>query len=274
MEERHEKIMERLKEEGRVTVKELSRIFSVTEDCVRKDLRMLEKGGELKRTYGGAVLSRDYPLMRDVVDRRAVNEEKKKAIAETALGHIRENETIFLDISTTNIHLARLLAQEGRRLVAVSNMIDILQILSASPAITVIGTGGTMVPTVNGFLGAETIDFISHYSFDKAFLGTCGLDFTENAVTTLGAEDGLTKRAVLRSSRHSYLVMDDEKFYFNDSYKFARFDDIDGIITNRLPDASSVQVLEAAGVTLYTADGEGRGDPQVMGETPGEEKDE
>lgn len=253
MEERHERIMERLKEEGRVTVKELSHIFSVTEDCVRKDLRVLEKGGQLKRTYGGAVLSKDYPLVRDVVDRRAVNGEKKEAIAKEALGHIRENETVFLDISTTNIQLAQLLAQWGRRLVVVSNMIDILQILSASPSLTVIGTGGTMVRTVNGFLGAETIDFIGHYSFDKAFLGTCGLDFTENAVTTLGAEDGLTKRAVLRSSRHSYLVMDDDKFYFNDSYKFAQFDEIDGIITNRLPDASSVRALEAAGVTLYPA---------------------
>ena len=233
--------------EGRVTVKELSQFFSVTEDCVRKDLKALEKEGRLKRTYGGAVMSTDYPLMRDVIDRREINGD----IARTALERIRENETIFLDISTTNILLARLLVQWEKRLVVVSNMIDILQVLSASREITAIGAGGTMVRTVNGFLGAETIEFISRYSFDRAFVGTCGLDFTDSAVTTLGAEDGLTKKAVLKSSRHSYLVMENDKFYFNDSYKFAHFDEIDGIITNRLPDASSVQALENAGVTLY-----------------------
>jgi DeoR/GlpR family transcriptional regulator of sugar metabolism len=251
IEERHEQILERLMSEGRVTVKELSQFFSVTEDCVRKDLKALEKEGRLKRTYGGAVMSTDYPLMRDVIDRREINGEKKEDIARTALERIRENETIFLDISTTNILLARLLVQWEKRLVVVSNMIDILQVLSASREITAIGAGGTMVRTVNGFLGAETIEFISRYSFDRAFVGTCGLDFTDSAVTTLGAEDGLTKKAVLKSSRHSYLVMENDKFYFNDSYKFAHFDEIDGIITNRLPDASSVQALENAGVTLY-----------------------
>ena len=250
--ERHEKIMERLKAEGRITVKELSRDFAVTEDCVRKDLKALEKDGHLKRTYGGAVWSEDYPLLRDVVDRREINSEKKAAIAEAALPLIKENETIFLDVSTTNIRLAKLLVQASRRLVVVSNMIDILQILSAGSRITAIGTGGTMVSTVNGFLGAETVDFIGRYSFDRAFLGTCGLEVTEGAITTLGAEDGLTKRAALRSSRHNYLVMENDKFYFNDSYKFAHFDEIDGIITDRAPNGAVVCALKAAGVTLYT----------------------
>lgn len=251
IEERHKKIVKMLKSEGRVTVKELSRNFEVTEDCIRKDLKVLEKEGQLKRTYGGAILSTDYPLRRDVIDRREVNLEKKDIIAEKTLEMIRENETIFLDISTSNIKLAKLLAQSETRLVVVSNMIDILQILSANSGITAIGTGGTMVRTVNGFLGAETIEFIGHYSFDKAFVGTCGLDFTDSTVTTLGAEDGLTKRAILNSSRHKYLVMENDKFYFNDSYKFAHFDEIDGIITDEMPDAAACSALEGASVTLY-----------------------
>lgn len=250
-EERHTLIMEKLKAEGRIAVKELSQEFMVSEDCIRKDLRALEKDGQLKRTYGGAVLSRDYPLLRDVVDRREVNAEKKTLIAQKALSLIQENETVFLDISTTNMRLATLLAQSGKRLVVVSNMIEILRRLSGADRITVIGTGGTMVPTVDGFLGAQTIDFIKNYSFDRAFVGTCGLDFTDSTITTLGAEDGLTKQAVLKSSRHKYLVMEDDKFDFNDSYKFAHFDEIDGIVSNGKPKAAARRALEAAGMTLY-----------------------
>ena len=128
-EERQSAIEKCLRENGKVKVKELSEMFQVTEDCIRKDLKILENAGKLKRTYGGAILSQDYPLKRDVVDRRQFNLDKKRTIAAKAFKLIKNNETIFLDISTTNIELAKLLATSNMRVVVVSNMIDILQIL-------------------------------------------------------------------------------------------------------------------------------------------------
>ena len=68
-EERLEAIEEKLQKDGKVRVKELSELFQVSEDCIRKDLKILENGGKLKRTYGGAILSKDYPLERNVIDR-------------------------------------------------------------------------------------------------------------------------------------------------------------------------------------------------------------
>ena len=129
-EERQSAIEKCLRENGKVKVKELSEMFQVTEDCIRKDLKILENAGKLKRTYGGAILSQDYPLKRDVVDRRQFNLDKKRTIAAKAFKLMKNNETIFLDISTTNIELAKLLATSNMRVVVVSNMIDILQILA------------------------------------------------------------------------------------------------------------------------------------------------
>ena len=63
-EERQSAIEKCLRENGKVKVKELSEMFQVTEDCIRKDLKTLENAGKLKRTYGGAILSQDYPLKR------------------------------------------------------------------------------------------------------------------------------------------------------------------------------------------------------------------
>lgn len=249
-EERQGAIEKCLREKGKVRVKELSEKFQVTEDCIRKDLKTLENAGKLKRTYGGAILSQDYPLERDVVDRRNYHLDKKKTIAAKAFKLIKNNETIFLDISTTNIELAKLLAASDMRVVVVSNMIDILQILATNTAITAIATGGTMYRTVNGFMGVAAIDVIKQYSFDRAFMGSCGVDMTDCTVTTLGVEDGLTKKSVLQSSRHKYVVMERDKFYFNDSYKFAHFDDISGIVTDEFPDETIVHALEIAGVRL------------------------
>lgn len=249
--ERHEAIERHLLENGRVRVKELSEEFQVTEDCIRKDLKALENAGRLKRTYGGAILSRDYPLKRDVVDRRNYHLEKKKLIAVKAIELIKNNETVFLDISTTNIELAQLIAASQLRLTVVSNMIDILQILANNTLITTIGTGGTMYQGVNGFMGIATVDVIKQYSFDRAFIGSCGIDITDGAITTLGVEDGLTKKAALNSARHKYVVMERDKFYFNESYKFAHLDDIDGIVTDEYPDSTIVSSLEAMGVQLF-----------------------
>ena len=58
VQERQEKILTLLRQDGKVLVKELSGRFSVTEDCIRKDLASLEKQGLLKRAYGGAVAPR------------------------------------------------------------------------------------------------------------------------------------------------------------------------------------------------------------------------
>ena len=249
--ERKNEILDKLRAEQRVLVSDLAAYYHVTEETIRRDLDKLEKEGYATKTYGGAILSQDYPLKRDVVDRRQFNLDKKRTIAAKAFKLIKNNETIFLDISTTNIELAKLLAGSNMRVVVVSNMIDILQILATNPSITAIGTGGTMYQTVNGFMGAATIEVIKQYSFDRAFIGSCGVDMTDCAITTLGVEDGLTKKAAVNSSRHKYVVMERDKFYFNDSYKYAYFDDISGIVTDEFPDDTIVSALERAGVKLF-----------------------
>lgn len=45
IEERQESIEKVLREQGKVRVKELSEMFQVTEDCIRKDLKTLENAG-------------------------------------------------------------------------------------------------------------------------------------------------------------------------------------------------------------------------------------
>ena len=57
-EERHRKIVDLLHADGTVKVKQLSGMFDVSEDCIRKDLAYLERMQLVKRIYGGAVLPR------------------------------------------------------------------------------------------------------------------------------------------------------------------------------------------------------------------------
>ncbi len=54
---RKKQILEILKERGEITVKSLSKIFNVSEMTIYRDVRQLEKEGEIKRKHGSIVLN-------------------------------------------------------------------------------------------------------------------------------------------------------------------------------------------------------------------------
>ena len=112
LEERQQAILELLKNEGKVKVKNLSEFFNVTEDCIRKDLGALERQGKLKRTYGGAVLQRENLHMHEVAKHRDRDVDAKRKIAQAALKLIGERDMVFLDISTSNLAVAELLVKD------------------------------------------------------------------------------------------------------------------------------------------------------------------
>ncbi|WP_278245072.1 DeoR family transcriptional regulator [Clostridium sartagoforme] len=109
MEERLEDILEMIKKDGKVRVKELSEKFKVSEDMIRKDLSKLEKEGNIKRTYGGAILERKIIHNDNTTSRIISNIEEKEKIAKLVMDEIQENDVIFMDISSTNYTIATMM---------------------------------------------------------------------------------------------------------------------------------------------------------------------
>ena len=54
-EERRENILRELRQHGKVVSAELSELYGVSEDTIRRDLRDLANAGLLKRVHGGAL---------------------------------------------------------------------------------------------------------------------------------------------------------------------------------------------------------------------------
>ena len=242
--ERHDKIIKVLHNDSKVIVKDLSASFNVTEDCIRKDLKILEGKKLLERTYGGAVLIRKSAPLQDIEMRRTINIASKQVIARKAIDIIKENETIFLDISTTNILLAEELAKTSKRLTIVTNMLDIVSVLSKSDNnIKVICTGGVLCKELDGFTGSMAIEILSNYRPTKCFIGSCGVNILDKSVTTFDVEDGNTKKAIISISKQIFLIMENSKFYIDGTYKFATLYDIDTIITEDTPAKEIIDLL-------------------------------
>ena len=233
LEERYEKIIELLEKKGRVTVKELSQTFNVTEDCIRKDLRELENRGNLKRVYGGAMIQRNHSDIKPLDERKNINIDAKRSAALRAVDLIEEGDIIFLDVSTTNLEMAKILNKMDIKVTVVSNMLEIILELRKNPTIRTISIGGEFNKEVGAIVGAAANRYINEFTFDKAFIGVCGVNMDTGNISTLDLEDGNTKKTIISCSNKSYVLMENEKFNYDEFFKFASITDISSIITEQ-----------------------------------------
>ena len=250
LEERQEAILNLLSRDGKVRVKDLSEMFKVTEDCIRKDLGALEKQGKLKRTYGGAVVRRENLRMLEVSKHRNTDVEAKRRIAQAAVKLIHEKDMVFLDISTSNLAIAELLVKTDREMTVVTNMIDILVVLARNPKIRLVFAGGKINKSRDGFWGGMTLDFISRLKPDIAFVGAVGVDVKENSVSTYDIEDGINKAAIVRVSKRAYVVAEARKLSSDGNYNYTSLDTLSGLITDSKPAEDICEAAEDYGVEI------------------------
>ena len=71
-------ILERLQAEKRVVVSELSVIYQVSEETIRRDLEKLENDGLVIKSYGGAVLNEHSILIFHLTSGRIRRLSKRK----------------------------------------------------------------------------------------------------------------------------------------------------------------------------------------------------
>ena len=231
--ERHDQIIAKLNLEGNVRVKELSQDFDVTEDCIRKDLTILEKEGKLKRIHGGATKLRENLHYYQVDDRKNIDTPEKKIIALKAIELIEPGSMIFLDISTISLDIAKLIYQKNMNITVVTNMIEIMMIFTQECDTKLIFIGGQLNGAKDGFIGSSAIDCIKKYRFDLSFLGVVGIDVFEGLVTTYDVNDGLTKKQIIHSSKKSYMLVQSSKFDLDGNYVYADVADFTGIICEK-----------------------------------------
>lgn len=250
IDERLEKIINILNQEGRVYVKDLSTKFNISESMIRKDLQKLEKMGELKRTYGGAILERKKAESTNIETRLVKNKDIKSQIAEKAFEQIDEGDIIFLDISSINYLLAQFISERNKKVTIVTNMVEITSLFSNNSNTQIICIGGMYHKDLGGVIGSVAIENIVKYRTDKAFIGSCGINLFEKNISNFNLEEGPTKKAIMKYSKKVYIVIENEKFNFDGSYNFARLSDIDAIITESVPDKKITDILTKSDISL------------------------
>ena len=214
--ERRNEILERLQKEKRVVVSELSQLYQVTEETIRRDLEKLENDG-LAIKSGGAVLNEQniFGLPFDIRKNQCVAEKQK--IAALAAGLVNDGDSVMLDVSSTAVYVVKELKKK-EKLTVITNSVDIIVELYDMPGWTVISTGGTLVATggaggARSFAlgGPHTDEVLASYHVDKAIVSCKGLDL-ESGITDYVEQDASSKRMMLRAARERILAADYTKF--------------------------------------------------------------
>lgn len=248
IEERHQAILQLLNEKGRITAAQIQALFHVSFDTARRDLRIMEENGLLKRTHGGALPLRQVGFSKPPkATARDITEIKENyfAIALEALSMIRENDVIFITSATVGLFMAQNLPKDIR-LTVVVNSIIIAEALRDYDNLRVILTAGEMDQKGNCY-GAFTTETIRRLRMDKCFItAACISPSFGMSIQRSSHLDFL--HAVMDSSRTVIGLFPTEKIGFESTVSICPASRLDYLITDWDAPEDALQQFEEMGV--------------------------
>ena len=232
---RHDEILRLVRETGSLEVDDLAKVFDVTTQTIRQDLRSLDTQGLLKRTHGGA-RKLDTVTTRDYAARRQQRSTEKQNIGLAAAALIPDRCSVMLNIGTTTEQVAQALRHHSA-LMVISNNINIITKLSDTTDNDLVLVGGRVRQSDGAVVGEDAVEFISRYKVDYAIIGCSSLD-EDGTILDFDAQEVSVARAILRNSRKTILVADQSKFLVTAPVRIADISDIDYMVTDTPPPAS------------------------------------
>ncbi len=225
--EREVLILDRLAQDGALSVATLSQDLGVSEVTVRSHLRDLESRGMLTRTHGGARPS----SIQNVLARRAENVEAKERIAAAAAELVHDNDRIMIEAGTTTGLIPRyLVGRVGVQVVTNSTLV--FNQARLNPDLTVILTGGTFHRPSESLVGPSALRTIRDYNVRIAFIGTDGFT-VERGLTTQFAEGAEVITAMHERADETWLLADSSKYGRSGFVSVLPIDQVTGLITDK-----------------------------------------
>ena len=244
---RQERIKEYVEKNNVATIRELQVLFpKVSLMTIHRDLDALESKGVLVKFRGGARSVRHTGDPEFDVRMRE-NNGGKRVIADKAMSLLQPHTSIFLDASTTNLILAKNLPDINLNIFTTAPNIAIELCSLQNPSIT--QCCGNLNRKTMSLSGQNTLEMLERINIDLAFIGVSGC--SADAGFTCGTEgDMAVKAMVLRKARTKVLMCDRGKFSRLMPYTFARFSDVDYLISDDAVPETVARELEANNVAV------------------------
>lgn len=257
IEERHQAILDLISKNGSISNSEIQEKFDVSYDSAKRDLRILEEQGLLKRTHGGALPLRKIGYgsaecgNSSAKERTAEIKENYLEIAKKAAGMIEKNDVIYITTASVGALIANNLPADFPFTV-VTNSISIAEILRKYDLVTVIILGGQMQKNGNTY-DAFTLEMINRLHFDKAFITSACIsaDFGLSIQTTRNV--GLIN-AIIHNSKQTIGLYPTEKIGFNSIISICPVNKVQTLITDWDASEDDLKSFDEKGIEIIIAE--------------------
>lgn len=247
--ERRRRILEKLQQEGQVIATELSRLYGVSEDTIRRDLRELAGAGLLQRVHGGA-LPRS-PSAAGYTVRQKQGAAAKVDVARAAAKLVRPNQVVIFDGGATILEVARQL-QPQLQATAVTTSPQVAAALADYPNMEIILIGGRLDKHNLVTVGAAALESLKLIQADLCLFGVCSLH-PEIGITALSFEEVALKQRMIAASGDVVAVVTADKFGAAAPYIVAPINQLTHIVTEAAVSAETLRPYREAGIEIIQA---------------------
>lgn len=239
---RHELILEKLSRNKSVEIPDLVKELDASESTIRRDIAELHARGLLKKVHGGAVSSGNssFDFDHNVELRENMHPDEKERIALYAAGLVKDNDVIYIDSGTTTFRMIKHIDAKG--VVAVTNSIRNAIELCAKGIRTII-LGGEIKQVTEAVVGHRAVEWLKEYNFQKAFLGTNGVDINKGC-TTPDPNEASIKEVVIKKSQDTFILADSSKINKVSMVTFCNLDMVTIITGNMDGNEFETDVIE------------------------------
>lgn len=247
--QRYQQIVQVVNEKGSIRVNELSDMFGVTQETIRRDLDYLEKEDKLRRSHGGAVSIIEEPQEVPYFEREMMNMTEKRHIASKAIAFVEENDRLVIDASSTAFCLAK--ALPNIPLTVLTNSIKVTIELSTKDQIDVMTTGGRLTSRSLSYVGPMAEKALDDFHVSKCFISCKGVH-VDHGLSESNEMQARIKQKMMNMADGVYLLADYSKFGTQAFTQFSTWDKVDVLITDERTQASQLKVLEQFPLRIFT----------------------
>ncbi|HAB39124.1 MAG: DeoR/GlpR transcriptional regulator [Tateyamaria sp.] len=244
--QRHDNIMRVLSVNPTTRVNALAGELGVSAETVRRDLSELDRTGQLNRTYGGAVLNKTIEPA--LSERSKLHIKARETIAQLAVEHIGEANSLFIGAGATLLHFARVLKEIDRKITILTPAFSIATELSHNPLLEIIFLPGVFEPREGMVVGGETLNFITKFRTQIAVVGASGVDHLGISEFLPNAAQIYT--AMINNAIETLVLADSSKFGTRSLQETTPLKHNLCLITEISPDQSMSQAISDSGAKL------------------------
>jgi DeoR family fructose operon transcriptional repressor len=247
--ERQHRIAEYLQAVEFAGLEEIAKQVDASVSTVRRDLTILELGGAIRRTHGGARITtpRSDEFAFSTRDTHQLSE--KEAIGKACAELILPNQSVILDAGTTVFHVARHLEPKAPQII--TNSLPVANLFASANRLEVIVSGGVIYPRLGVLVGPQAVEAFSKIHADVAVMSAGGITI-EGITNSHGLLIDI-QLAMIKAAQKVIFCFDHTKLGRQSVSPLCGLDCVDAIVTDAGAPQDLVEGLRAQQIEVIVA---------------------